>query len=85
MNTDRIEEIQKEMTIYPDSISVQQALLQVWNECKQEQANMGCINCEYYFKGTCSTGVFKGLDEQVVTDVGLRCKYGKFKQLKRHK
>ena len=34
MNTDRIEEIQKE-TAYPDSISVQQALLKVWNECEQ--------------------------------------------------
>jgi len=35
MNTKRIEEIQKE-TAYPDSISVQQALLKVWNECEQE-------------------------------------------------
>jgi len=34
MNTKRIEEIQKE-TAYPDSISVQQALLKVWNECEQ--------------------------------------------------
>jgi hypothetical protein len=37
MNTDRIKEIQKE-TAYPDSVSVQQALLKVWNECKQEKA-----------------------------------------------
>jgi hypothetical protein len=37
MNTKRIEEIQKE-TAYPDSISVQQALLKVWNECEQEMA-----------------------------------------------
>ena len=35
MNTNRIKEIQKE-TAYPDSISVQQALLKVWNECEQE-------------------------------------------------
>ena len=34
MNTERIKEIQKE-TAYPDSISVQQALLKVWNECTQ--------------------------------------------------
>ena len=34
MNTERIEEIQK-LTAYPDSISVQQALLKVWNECEQ--------------------------------------------------
>ena len=36
MNIKRIEEIQKE-TAYPDSISVQQALLKVWNECEQEK------------------------------------------------
>ena len=36
MNIDRIKEIQKE-TSYPESVSVQQALLKVWNECNQEQ------------------------------------------------
>ena len=36
MNIDRIKEIQKE-TSYPESVSVQQALLKVWNECEQEQ------------------------------------------------
>lgn len=36
MNSDRIRQIQKR-TAYPDSISVQQALLQVWNECEQEK------------------------------------------------
>ena len=36
MNSDRIKEIQK-TTAYPDSVSVQQALLQVWNECEQEK------------------------------------------------
>lgn len=35
MTSDRIKEIQ-EATDYPDSVSVQQALLQVWNECEQE-------------------------------------------------
>ena len=34
MKTDRIKEIQQK-TAYPDSISVQQALLKVWNECEQ--------------------------------------------------
>ena len=38
MTADRIKEIQ-DKTAYPDSISVQQALLKVWNECKQEQSN----------------------------------------------
>ena len=36
MNTDRIKKIQQE-TAYPDSISVQQALLKVWNECEHEK------------------------------------------------
>jgi hypothetical protein len=36
MTTDRIKEIQAE-TAYPNSTSVQQALLKVWNECEQEQ------------------------------------------------
>jgi hypothetical protein len=35
MNSDRIKEIQSK-TAYPDSISVQQALFQVWNEVEQE-------------------------------------------------
>jgi hypothetical protein len=34
MNTDRIKEIQEE-TAYPESVSVQQALLKVWNETAQ--------------------------------------------------
>ena len=36
MNTERIKEIQSE-TAYPNSISVQQALLQVWLECTMEE------------------------------------------------
>jgi len=36
MTTDRIKEIQAE-TAYPNSKSVQQALLKVWNECEQER------------------------------------------------
>jgi hypothetical protein len=36
MTSDRIKEIQ-ETTAYPDSVSVKQALFQVWNECEQEK------------------------------------------------
>ena len=36
MNIERIKEIQGE-TAYPDSVSVHNALLQVWNECDQEK------------------------------------------------
>ena len=35
MNSNRIKEIQ-ETTAYPESVSVHEALLQVWNECEQE-------------------------------------------------
>lgn len=35
MTTDRIKEIQNK-TAFPDSVSVCQALLQVWNECEQD-------------------------------------------------
>lgn len=35
MTSDRIKEIQEE-TAYPNSVSVMQALLKVWNECEQE-------------------------------------------------
>lgn len=35
MNNNRIKEIQ-EKTAHPNSVSVMQALLQVWNECEQE-------------------------------------------------
>jgi len=38
MTTERIKEIQLQ-TAYPDSVSVKQALLQVWNECQQEYAS----------------------------------------------
>ena len=42
MNTERIKEIQQQ-TPYPESVSVQQALLQVWNECEQEQLRIGAV------------------------------------------
>jgi len=43
MTTDRIKEIQAE-TAYPNSTSVQQALLKVWNECEQEQKQVKNCN-----------------------------------------
>ena len=43
MTTERIKEIQSK-TAYPESISVQQALLQVWNECKQEQLRLHIVS-----------------------------------------
>ncbi len=41
MTTERIKEIQQG-TAYPNSISVQQALLKVWNECEQENQVKNC-------------------------------------------
>lgn len=43
MNTDRIKEIQQE-TAYPESVSVQQALLKVWNETEQEQLRIAAVS-----------------------------------------
>lgn len=53
MTTDRIKEIQAE-TAYPNSTSVQQALLKVWNECEQEQKQVK----------NCSIPVVVGQSEQ---------------------
>lgn len=39
MTSDRIKEIQLS-TAYPDSVSVKQALLQVWNECEQSTSDL---------------------------------------------
>ena len=43
MTIDRIKEIQSK-TAYPDSVSVQQALLKVWNECEQEQLHIANVS-----------------------------------------
>ena len=43
MNSDRIKEIQSK-TAYPNSVSVQQALLHVWNECEQEQLSIPLVS-----------------------------------------
>ena len=58
MTPERIKEIQLE-TAYPNSVSVQQALLKVWNECEQEK-NKKCYHplterkytSDYYFECT---------------------------------
>ena len=47
MNTERIKEIQNE-TAFPDSVSVCQALLKVWNETEQEQLRIGVVIGSFY-------------------------------------
>mgnify|MGYP003399046646 FL=1 len=46
MDSDRIKEIQQE-TAYPESVSVQQALLKVWNETAQEQLRIGAVSISF--------------------------------------
>lgn len=46
MNSKRIEEIQ-EQTAYPESMSVRQALMQVWNELQQDFNSRTCENCRF--------------------------------------
>ena len=62
MNTDRIKEIQSK-TAYPDSISVQQALLQVWNECEQQQCAIHDVS------GTLSDQTKRHIDFAYLTGV----------------
>ncbi len=57
MTTERIKDIQAE-TAYPNSRSVQQALLKVWNECEQERVK------------NCSILDVVGQSEQLVCDCG---------------
>jgi transcriptional regulator of acetoin/glycerol metabolism len=45
MTSERIKEIQQQ-TAYPDSLSVQQALLQVWNECSQDEIDLRDLDVE---------------------------------------
>jgi hypothetical protein len=49
MTTERIKEIQLE-TAYPESLSVQQALLKVWNECEQAQQQQQIIEMMQLFE-----------------------------------
>lgn len=53
MNIERIKELQNE-TAYPNSVSVQQALLKVWNECEQgkvvkNNAVLPIVSGSYYW------------------------------------
>jgi len=53
MTSERIEELQNR-TAYPESNSVYQALLQVWNEMQQEFNNRTCENCQHYVESKTS-------------------------------
>ena len=46
MTTDRIDELLSK-TAYPESNSVREAMLQVWNELQQDFNSRKCVNCTY--------------------------------------
>jgi len=47
MTSDRIDELLKQ-TAYPESNSVKQAMLQVWNELQQDFNSRTCESCKHY-------------------------------------
>ena len=63
MNSERIKEIQQKDTAYPDSVSVHQALLQVWNECEQEYIEKARIERNISLKNA-----LKAVDEWLNSD-----------------
>lgn len=65
MNIDRIKEIQR-MTPYPYSVSVQQALLKVWNETEQEFRKKENQDCNE--KTRIHRNVIKSISEKVYDD-----------------
>jgi len=58
MTTNRIKEIQ-DKTAYPNSVSVQQALLQVWNECQQDNTDNAIRFAEWLFGDINGNGATK--------------------------
>jgi hypothetical protein len=69
MTSERIKEIQQQ-TAYPDSISVQQALLQVWNECSQLPQQETFVSKGSYVNGDIVTkdSVIVELPQQELSD-----------------
>lgn len=64
MTTKRIEELQKK-TAYPDSLSVYNALMQVWNECEQKT---DLRNQLLPFAGWLFGNMDKEIEESIVDD-----------------
>lgn len=62
MTSDRIKEIQMK-TAFPASISVQQALLQVWNECEQYRKSQQSVITEEEIEKAASKAAFFEEDE----------------------
>lgn len=60
MTADRIKEIQ-DKTAFPDSVSVCQALLQVWNECDQDMSDKKYTELQLRFF---ADELIKGIEEK---------------------
>jgi transcriptional regulator with XRE-family HTH domain len=71
MTTDRIKEIQSK-TAYPESVSVQQALLQVWNECEQEQLRLHVKNKNSKDMKDKLTIISDDLNHDIITELEAR-------------
>jgi len=72
MTSERIKEIQ-ERTAYPNSLSVKQALLQVWNECEQEYKQLALTGVVQAKPEVCG----KGCDYKRVSVSWMQCKFCK--------
>ena len=73
MTSERIKEIQ-ETTAYPESRSVKQALLQVWNECEQDSTK--------YSEEEVYNLLLKYQNEYTYAnnEIGLKCWFEQFKK-----
>jgi hypothetical protein len=65
MNSERIKEIQNK-TAYPESVSVQQALLQVWNECEHDNAGI----CDSVYLSI-KQGISEALCQEILADTAM--------------
>ena len=79
MTTDRLKELQK-TTAYPESISVYQALFQVWVELEQDFKSRTCDNCHYGDTETKGTIICRHYDDAMPFHVPLDFGCNKFKR-----
>ena len=71
MDADRIKEIQ-EQTAYPESVSVQQALLKVWNETEQEQLRIAAVSSRAFEYRVIDHDMFDEDEIQTINSMGSK-------------
>lgn len=74
MTSERIKEIQNK-TAYPNSVSVQSALFQVWNECQNDINLRTCNNCKHI---STKCDIFKNNYKYMLETRGLEICKNKF-------